>query len=74
MLNDITSRFGILTPTRTLSRYIDTPGERERATDAELTAAGRDVPWGRLGTPADIGNSAVRWRKDHHMYHDCVQR
>ena len=39
--------------------WIDTPGEREAFTDAELDEAGPSIPWGRLGTPEDIGKAAV---------------
>lgn len=34
--------------------WIDTPGERAFATEEELIAGGKAIPWGRLGTPADI--------------------
>ena len=34
--------------------WIDTPGERVFASEAELRAGGARIPWGRLGTPADI--------------------
>jgi glucose 1-dehydrogenase len=39
--------------------WIDTPGEHESFGDAALAAAGPALPWGRLGTPADIGKAAV---------------
>lgn len=35
--------------------WIDTPGERRYASEEELAAAGARIPWGRLGTPEDIG-------------------
>jgi glucose 1-dehydrogenase len=35
--------------------WIDTPGERRFASEQELQAGGRRIPWGRLGTPQDIG-------------------
>lgn len=34
--------------------WIDTPGERQFASEEEIRAGGRRIPWGRLGTPADI--------------------
>lgn len=34
--------------------WIDTPGERAFASEEELMAAGKAIPWGRLGAPADI--------------------
>lgn len=39
--------------------WIDTPGERERFTDAVVDAGGALMPWGRLGTSAEIGKAAV---------------
>ncbi|HEX6972113.1 MAG TPA: SDR family oxidoreductase [Limnochordia bacterium] len=39
--------------------WTDTPGERKWTPDPELEAAGRRMPLGRLGTPADIGQAAV---------------
>jgi glucose 1-dehydrogenase len=39
--------------------WIDTPGEHESFGDAALAQAGAALPWGRLGTPADIGKAAV---------------
>ncbi len=39
--------------------WIDTPGERKLATEAELQAGAKQIPWGRLGTPGDIGRAAV---------------
>jgi len=35
--------------------WIDTPGERQTFGDAMITQQGPALPWGRLGTPADIG-------------------
>ena len=35
--------------------WIDTPGERAFASEAELAAGGRALPWGRLGQPREIG-------------------
>jgi glucose 1-dehydrogenase len=39
--------------------WIDTPAEHEAFGDAVLQQAGPTLPWGRLGTPADIGKAAV---------------
>jgi glucose 1-dehydrogenase len=39
--------------------WIDTPGEHESFGDAAIAQAGPALPWGRLGTPADIGKAAV---------------
>ncbi len=39
--------------------HIDTPGERKFATEEELQRVGTQIPWGRLGTPRDIGRTAV---------------
>ena len=39
--------------------WIDTPGEHEAFGDEALAAAGAQLPWGRLGTPADIGRAAA---------------
>jgi len=39
--------------------YIDTPGERKFATEEEIAEAAKHLPWGRLGTPEDIGNSVA---------------
>lgn len=39
--------------------WIDTPGERRFASEEELQAAGARIPWGRLGTPEDIGKAVA---------------
>jgi glucose 1-dehydrogenase len=39
--------------------WIDTPGEHEAFGSAALAEAGPSLPWGRLGTPADIGKAAA---------------
>lgn len=36
--------------------WIDTPGERKWLSDEELLRQGSQLPWGRLGTPEDVGN------------------
>lgn len=38
--------------------WIDTPNERATFSDAVIDQAGKDMPWGRMGTPADIGRAA----------------
>lgn len=39
--------------------WIDTPGERKWVPDDELYRQGANLPWGRLGTPEDVGNVAT---------------
>ncbi|MFQ6044203.1 MAG: SDR family NAD(P)-dependent oxidoreductase [Candidatus Poribacteria bacterium] len=39
--------------------WIDTPGERKFATEAELKAEGEKIPWGRLGAIEDIGKAVA---------------
>jgi glucose 1-dehydrogenase len=39
--------------------WIDTPGEHAAFGSAALAQAATEQPWGRLGTPADIGKAAV---------------
>jgi glucose 1-dehydrogenase len=39
--------------------WIDTPGERQFATEEEIQEGGRKLPWGRLGVPEDIGRAAA---------------
>jgi glucose 1-dehydrogenase len=39
--------------------WIDTPGEHESFGEAFIEKAAPFLPWGRLGTPADIGKAAV---------------
>ena len=39
--------------------WIDTPGEHETFGTAMIDASAATLPWGRLGTPADIGRAAV---------------
>jgi glucose 1-dehydrogenase len=39
--------------------WIDTPGEHEAFGDLVMAQAGSTLPWGRLGTPEDIGKAAV---------------
>lgn len=39
--------------------YIDTPGERHFASEEEIARAGRAIPWGRMGTPYDIGRAVA---------------
>jgi glucose 1-dehydrogenase len=39
--------------------YIDTPGERKFATEQQIAQAARSLPWGRLGTPRDIGRAVA---------------
>ena len=39
--------------------WIDTPGEHVAFSEEVINEEGRRLPWGRLGTPADIGNAAA---------------
>ena len=39
--------------------WIDTPGEHETFGEAKMREAAPTLPWGRLGTPEDIGKAAV---------------
>ncbi|MEM6365449.1 MAG: SDR family oxidoreductase, partial [Planctomycetota bacterium] len=39
--------------------WIDTPGERKFFSEETLAAEGAKLPWGRLGTPAEIGRGVV---------------
>jgi len=39
--------------------WTDTPNERAVFSDEVIDAAGRDLPWGRMGTPEDIGLAAA---------------
>jgi glucose 1-dehydrogenase len=39
--------------------WIDTPGEHANFGDEAIEKAAPKLPWGRLGTPADIGRAAV---------------
>lgn len=39
--------------------WIDTPGERKFFSEEKLQRMGAELPWGRLGKPADIGHGVV---------------
>jgi glucose 1-dehydrogenase len=39
--------------------WIDTPGEREHATEEEIQQAARKLPWKRLGRPEEIARGVV---------------
>lgn len=39
--------------------WIDTPTERATFSDEVVDSSGPSLPWGRLGTPADIGRAAT---------------
>ncbi|MFT5467309.1 MAG: glucose 1-dehydrogenase [Verrucomicrobiales bacterium] len=39
--------------------WIDTPGERDTFSEEVMQEQGSKLPWGRLGLPEDIGNSAT---------------
>lgn len=44
--------------------WIDTPGERNYATEEEIQQGAKQLPWGRLGTVEDIGQSVVYLASD----------
>ena len=48
--------------------WIDTPGERAFATDAEISDADPRMPWGRLGQPEDIANAVAFFASDEADY------
>ena len=39
--------------------WIDTPGERQFASEEQNQEGGKKLPWGRLGTPEDIARAAT---------------
>jgi glucose 1-dehydrogenase len=39
--------------------WIDTPGERRFASEEQLHEGGKRIPWGRLGTPEDVGRAVA---------------
>ncbi len=53
-LTDHRIRANVITP-----GYIDTPGERQYATEEQISEAATALPWKRLGTPDDIANAAA---------------
>jgi glucose 1-dehydrogenase len=48
--------------------WIDTPGERKYFSEAEIAEAGKTIPWGRIGTPEDIGKAAAFLASDDAEY------
>jgi glucose 1-dehydrogenase len=48
--------------------WIDTPGEHEAFGDEFMSQTGASLPWGRLGTPEDIGKAAVFLASDDAEY------
>jgi glucose 1-dehydrogenase len=44
--------------------YIDTPGERKFASEEQIQRSARNIPWGRLGTPRDIGRAVAYLASD----------
>ena len=44
--------------------WIDTPGERQFATEEQLQAEAAKLPWGRMGTIEEIGKAAVYLASD----------
>ena len=48
--------------------WIDTPGERAFYTEEELRECGKLLPWGRLGTPEDIGKAVAFLASDDAEY------
>jgi glucose 1-dehydrogenase len=39
--------------------WIDTPGERQFATEEQIETGGKRLPWGRLGRPEEMGAVAA---------------
>ncbi|MDZ4818802.1 MAG: SDR family oxidoreductase [Planctomycetota bacterium] len=39
--------------------WIDTPGERKYASEQKIATVGKQLPWGRLGRPDEIGRAAL---------------
>ncbi len=48
--------------------WIDTPGEHESFDEDVIRREGDSLPWGRLGTPADIGKAAAFLASDQADY------
>ncbi|HEY5314601.1 MAG TPA: SDR family oxidoreductase [Pirellulales bacterium] len=48
--------------------WIDTPGERATFGEEAVGQGGAKLPWGRLGTPADIGRAAAFLASDNADY------
>ncbi len=48
--------------------WINTPGERETFGALEMEQQGKTLPWGRLGTPDDIGRAAAFLASDEADY------
>jgi glucose 1-dehydrogenase len=48
--------------------WTDTPGERRYATEEEIQQKGKLIPWGRMGTPEDIGKAAAFLASDEADY------
>lgn len=44
--------------------WIDTPGERSFYSEEEIQAGGKQLPWGRIGTPRDIGKAVAYLASD----------
>ena len=44
--------------------WIDTPGEHKLSTKEEMREGAKRIPWGRMGTPHDIGRAAVYLASD----------
>jgi glucose 1-dehydrogenase len=48
--------------------WIDTPGERQFATGEQMREDGKRIPWGRLGTPEEIGKAVAFLASDDANY------
>ena len=48
--------------------WIDTPGERQLFGDQMVETEGAKLPWGRIGTPQDVGQAAAFLASDDASY------
>ncbi len=48
--------------------WIDTPGERQSYSDDTMAEEAKKLPWGRMGTPEDVGKAVVYLASDDSDY------